>query len=255
MALVAFGSPAHAEFEQQLGPLAGAVRTQLLQGWTAGVEDGWFTLRNKATAGSEQTLYLNVGQPPEGGRITDVNVVLNSKNPKASIGLALTNRSRKGLCLLELTAAKQTLLFCLDGDKRRDIANVPNVAKLDGSDRIKVVEVPGAARFIVNGQKIGDIENEPALGSELGIMAYEVGTFGIADFAINTNVNANTGQGGGGQPQQQPTRAPQACRIPAPAAACRVPARIRALAATRCASWRCTSASCAAFSCMSSATR
>ncbi len=210
VALVAFGSPAHAEFEQQLGPLAGAVRTQLLQGWTAGVEDGWFTLRNKATAGSEQTLYLNVGQPPEGGRITDVNVVLNSKNPKASIGLALTNRARKGLCLLELTAAKQTLLFCLDGDKRRDIANVPNVAKLDGSDRIKVVEVPGAARFIVNGQKIGDIENEPALGSELGIMAYEVGTFGIADFTINTNVNANTGQGGGGQPQQQPTRAPQA---------------------------------------------
>lgn len=213
LALVAFGSPAHAEFEQQLGPLSGAVRSQMLQGWTAGVEDGWFTLRNRATSGSEQTLYLNVGQAPENGRITDVNVVLNSTNPKASIGLVLNNRARKALCLLELTAAKQTILFCLNGDKRRDIASVPNVAKLDGSDRIKVVEVPGAARFIVNGQKIGDIEDEPALGSELGIMAYDVGTFGIADFTINSNLNSNKPAGGaapqqGGAPQQPP-RAPQ----------------------------------------------
>ncbi|WP_268612621.1 hypothetical protein, partial [Escherichia coli] len=107
--------------EQQLGPLSGAVRSQMLQGWTAGVEDGWFTLRNRAAAGSEQTLYLNVGEAPENGRITDVNVVLNSTNPKASIGLVLNNRARKALCLLELTAAKQTILFCLNGDKRRDI--------------------------------------------------------------------------------------------------------------------------------------
>lgn len=73
-----------------------------------------------------------MGEAPENGRITDVNVVLNSTNPKASIGLLLNNRARKALCLLELTAAKQTILFCLNGDKRRDIANVPNVASVAG---------------------------------------------------------------------------------------------------------------------------
>lgn len=223
LALVAFGSPAHAEFEQQLGPLAGAVRQQMLQGWTAGVQDGWFTLRNKESSGSEQTLYLNLGPAPETGRIIDVNVVLNSQKPKASIGVALTNRARKGLCLIEITADKNTQLFCLDGQNRRDIASVPNLAKLDGSDRIKVVEVPGAARFIVNGQKIGDVEDAAALGSEVGIMAYDVGTFGIADFTVNSNLApaqsgggngqsgglpARSGGGGGGGQQTAPARTP-----------------------------------------------
>ena len=44
-ALVALSAPAHAEFEQQLGPLANVVRQQMLQGWTGEVQDGWFTLR------------------------------------------------------------------------------------------------------------------------------------------------------------------------------------------------------------------
>jgi rhodanese-related sulfurtransferase len=180
-------APAHAEFEQQLGPLAGTVRQQLLQGWTAGVQDGWFSLQNKGTPGSEQTLYVNVGPAPDAGRITDVNVVVSSQNPKASIGVVLNNRPRKSLCLLEISADKNTQLFCLEGQNRRDFGSMPNVAKLDGSDRIKVVEVPGAARFIVNGQKIGDVADVPALGGDIGIMAYDVGTFGVADFAITTN--------------------------------------------------------------------
>ena len=72
----------------------------MLQGWTAGVEDGWFTLRNTSTPGSEQTLYMNVGPAPESGRVTDVNVVVKSPNPKASIGVVLNNRANKSLCLL-----------------------------------------------------------------------------------------------------------------------------------------------------------
>ena len=64
----AFSTPALAQYQQQLGPLAGAVQQQMLQGWTAGVEDGWFTLRNTSTPGSEQTLYMNVGPAPESGQ-------------------------------------------------------------------------------------------------------------------------------------------------------------------------------------------
>lgn len=227
--LGAFGSSAQAQYEPQLGPLAGVVKQQLLQGWSAGVQDGWFTLRNTATPGSEQTLYVNVGPAPDTGRVTEVNVVVNSQNPKASIGVALNNRATKGLCLLEIMADKNTLLFCLQGQKRRDIASVPNVAKLDGSDRIKVVELPGAARFIVNGQIIGDITDEPAVGSEIGIMAYDVGTFGIADFAINSNVGATPSGGNpsssglparggaaGGTQQKTQTPAPAPSAAPAP---------------------------------------
>ena len=181
--------------------------------------------------------------------------------------MVLNNRANKSLCLLELTADKNTLLFCLQGDKRRDIASVPNVAKLDGSDRIRVVELPGAARFIVNGQKIGDVRDEPATGSQIGIMAYDVGTFGIADFAVTAGeADAKPAPaagglpargGGGGERRQrrwrrggQPAQAAGGADSPL-----RGGARIRASAATTCASCRCTSASCAASSCTSSATR
>ncbi|QYJ22830.1 hypothetical protein KYT87_06230 [Achromobacter sp. ES-001] len=203
LALAAVCAPAHAEFEQQLGPLAGGVRQQLLQGWTAGLQDGWFTLQNKGTPGSEQTLYVTAGPAPDAGRITDVNVVVNSQNPKASIGVVMNNRATKSLCLLEIMADKNTKLFCLEGQNRRDFGSVPNVAKLDGSDRIKVVEVPGAARFIVNGQKIGDVADVSALGADIGIMAYDVGTFGIADFSITTN-----------QGSKQPPAAPPSTGLP-----------------------------------------
>jgi rhodanese-related sulfurtransferase len=215
--LVAAASPAHAEFEQQLGPLAGAVRQQMLQGWTAAVQDGWFTLRNPATAGSEQTLYLSVGPAPEQGRVTDVNVVVNSQNPKASIGVALNNRAKKSLCLIEITADKSTILFCLEGQNRRDIATVPNLAKLDGSDRIKVVELPGAARFIVNGKIIGDVTDSSAVGGDIGIMAYDVGTFGIADFSINTDLAPRQGapaQQGSGLPPRSGATAPAPAGLP-----------------------------------------
>ncbi|WZB61655.1 hypothetical protein WJ970_32370 [Achromobacter xylosoxidans] len=266
----AFSTPALAQYQQQLGPLAGAVQQQMLQGWTAGVEDGWFTLRNTSTPGSEQTLYMNVGPAPESGRVTDVNVVVKSPNPKASIGVVLNNRANKSLCLLELTVDKNTLLFCLQGDKRRDIASVPNVAKLDGSDRIRVVELPGAARFIVNGQKIGDVRDEPATGSQIGIMAYDVGTFGIADFAV-TEGQADAkpappraacpravvavGAAAAAAAAVAARRATRPGSKAAPIRPCGARARIRASAATTCASCRCTSASCAASSCTSSVTR
>lgn len=217
LALAVFATSAQAEYEKQLGPLAGTFRQQLLQGWHVGEQDGWFTLRNSDVPGGEQTFYVNPGPAPETGRITDVNVVVNSKSPKASIGIALNNTARKGLCLLEIRADSNILLFCLEGQKRRDIASVPNVAKLDGTDRIRVVEVPGAARFLVNGQKIGDIEDEAALGSEIGVMAYDEGTFGIADFIIYSDVAAKpAGSGAQGAAGAGAPRVPSAASAPAP---------------------------------------
>lgn len=185
-----------------LGPLADAARSQMLQGWESGVDGTWFMLRNTAQDEAEQTLTVPAGPPPEGGRRTLVQVSVASKEASASVGLMVRSGQAGALCLLEITAQAAANLFCVEGGKSRTIANQPNAARMDGTDTIEMVDVPGAARFYLNGQQIGDVEGSPALGDEIGIMAYDRGTFGISGFSI-TDVSAapapqpEAGQGGG----------------------------------------------------------
>lgn len=189
VSLVLLGSSAHAEFEKQLGPLADTVKSQLLKGWNAKQQDGWFMLQNFTVSQSEQSLSVHAGVPPESGRITSAALGVYSDKPNASVGITLSNRAQKSICLLEISANKTVNLFCTEGEKRHNIASVPNLAKLDGSDIVKIIEVPGAARFLLNDQKVGEISDIPALGSEIGIMAYDIGTFAITGFNIDSNLN------------------------------------------------------------------
>jgi len=189
-------APVHAFGQQEIGPLADVLEQQLLQGWQAGVQDGWFVLRNDAQENSEQTLVVNAGPPPAAGRQTIVNVSLSSSEPKAAIGLVARSVTTNDVCVMEITAGATANLFCVIGDEHKAIASVPNAAKMDGSDTIEMLELPGSARFYINDTVIGDVTFASALGGEVGIMAYERGTFGLADFAItNGTETAATGTG------------------------------------------------------------
>ncbi len=190
-----------------LGPLESAARSQILPGWESGVDGAWFMLRNTNQDEAEQTLTVPAGPAPETGRRTIVQVSVNAREASASVGLMVRNSQAGALCLMEITAQAAANLFCVEGGKTRSIANLANAARMDGSDMIEMVDVPGAARFYLNGQQVGDVEGSPALGDEIGIMAYDRGTFGISGFSI-ANVAAapaqqpEAGQGGsqgGGQ--------------------------------------------------------
>lgn len=181
--------------QDELGPLAGVVDQQLLQGWQGGVQDGWYVLRNDSLEGSEQTLMLNAGPAPADGRHVMVNVSLNSRVPQAAIGILTRNKS--DLCLMEITADASANLFCIVGGQQQQVAKVAGAAKMDGSDIIEMIELPGVARFILNGQTVGDVEYASALGGEIGIMAYERGTFGLADFLIYDLPPSEASAGGG----------------------------------------------------------
>ena len=178
-----------------LGPLADAARSQVLQRWEAGTDGDWFLLRNTAQDEAEQTLALPFGPAPEGGRRTTVQVSVSAQEATASVGLMVRNAQAGALCLMEVTAAATANLFCIEGGKTRSIATVEKAARLDGSDVIEMVDVPGAARFYLNGQQVGDVEGSPALGDEIGVMAYDRGTFGLTGFAI-ADVAAAPAQGG-----------------------------------------------------------
>lgn len=184
-----------------LGPLADAARSQMLQGWQAGTDGDWFVLRNTAQDEAEQTLALPFGPAPEAGRHTTVHVSVSAQETTASVGLIVRNSQAGALCLMEVTAAGAANLFCIEGGKTRSIATVEKAARLDGSDVIEMVDVPGAARFYLNGQEVGDVEGSPALGDEIGVMAYDRGTFGVAGFTI-TDVAPAAGAppAQGGQP-------------------------------------------------------
>ncbi|HQY43973.1 MAG TPA: DUF4344 domain-containing metallopeptidase [Paracoccaceae bacterium] len=167
-----------------LGPLADVVDTQLRQNWQASSEDGWFVLRNSRGDNEEQALVVPAGPAPGNGRQVSVNVSLNAQDDTASVGVFLQNRQANASCLMEITATAAANLFCYTNDKYEPIATVEGAAKLDGSDLIEFVEFPHAARFFLNGQVIGDLDGKAALGADIGVMAYDRGTFGIAAFQI-----------------------------------------------------------------------
>ncbi|UXN71865.1 DUF4344 domain-containing metallopeptidase [Devosia neptuniae] len=194
LGLVALGSATQVWAQDVLGPLAGAVDQQLVKGWQAGEEGGWFVLRNDTLEGSEQTLAINAGPPPTDGREITVNVTLKSQIPEAAIGLLARSATNNDVCLMEITAEAKGNLFCVIEGDFKSIASVPNAARMDGSDIITMVEVPGAARFFINDTQIGDVTYATALGAEIGIMAYERGTFGLADFQIS-GPEASSGAG------------------------------------------------------------
>ncbi|RYG99584.1 MAG: hypothetical protein EON57_11610, partial [Alphaproteobacteria bacterium] len=175
-----------------LGALDGVVDSQLLRGWFGGEQDGWFVLRNDAQEDSEQTLTIKAGPPGANGRHTSVNVTMNSSQPKAAIGIVVRNSAHKGTCVAELTAEADANLFCVIDGEFESIGSLANAAKLDGTDIIEMVETPGTARFIVNGKPLGDVTNGAALSDEIGIMAYERGTFGVADFIVTDVPGSDT---------------------------------------------------------------
>ncbi|MET3927922.1 DUF4344 domain-containing metallopeptidase [Devosia sp. 2618] len=207
LALVALAPVSQAFAQEELGPLAGAPDQQLLKGWFGGAQDGWYVLRNDTLEGSEQTLMLDAGAAPPAGRAVSVNVSLKSSVSEAAIGILARSASNDDLCLMEITADAAANLFCIIGGEHKAIAKVAKAARMDGSDVIEMIEVPGSARFLLNGATIGDVTYASALGGELGIMAYERGTFGLADFEI---VDLGPAAGGSGLPPKGGAGLPQA---------------------------------------------
>lgn len=184
LALAALAPVSQVLGQEELGPLAGIVDQQLVDGWQAGPQDGWFVLRNDAIEGSEQTLVINAGAPSAAGRHVSVNVSLNSVIPEAAIGIVARSATSSDVCLMEIMANATAHLFCVIGGQSQSIAKVDNAARMDGTDVIEMLEMPGSAEFLLNGTAIGEVTYASALGSELGIMAYERGVFGLADFTI-----------------------------------------------------------------------
>ncbi|GHC46423.1 DUF4344 domain-containing metallopeptidase [Neogemmobacter tilapiae] len=198
VSLLALGGPALADHETMLGPLAGVAETGITGSWSGSVEGEWFILRNDQD-GAELVLSVNAGQAPDSGRVTQVNVAMQADEGTAATGIVFENPQAGAICVAEVTVGGSAVLFCNENGQSNTIANVTGVARMDGSDVLEVLEIPGAAQFSVNGQVIGEIAGSAALGADIGLMTYDRGQFAVADFAIFDVPAEGGGLGTGGQ--------------------------------------------------------
>lgn len=202
--------------QEVLGALNGVVDSQLREDWKAFEENGWFVLRNDTNSDGEQNFLVLAGPLRAEGRHVEVNVSINSPQEDAAIGIFARNEAEKRSCVGELNAKGGAQAFCVVDGEFQSIGTLTGAGKMDGSDILEMVEISGAARFLLNGQIIGDVETKSLVGDQLGVLAYGKGTFGIADFAI-ADVGEDTAapsggsglppRGGGGTPAPAETQA------------------------------------------------
>lgn len=131
--------------------------------------------------------------PPQGKELRDI--------PNSSVGIIMQNRDAGASCVGEIAGSGDGVLTCFNGDDVKEIARLNGVAKLDGSDVVQLLEIPGQAQFVINGQVLGDLSGSPAQGGQVGVAAYERGRFYVSGFVIRDGAaqgQTPPAQGGGG---------------------------------------------------------
>lgn len=177
-----------------MGPLAAAIDSRSAKvGWDLFFEDNWLVLVNAAEASSElyftvpvgpvasgqRTTSLNVGiRPPQAGGITDIAL--------SAVGILIESGDHSTSCVGEITGSGDGLVLCFDKDgKSQEMGRLAGAAKGGGQDLLQFVESPAHGDFLLNGQVIAHLDNHPALGGEVGVLAYERGEFYVGGFSVS----------------------------------------------------------------------
>lgn len=177
-----------------MGPLAAAIDSRSAKvGWDLFFEDNWLVLVNAAEASSElyftvpvgpvasgqRTTSLNVGiRPPQAGGITDIAL--------SAVGILIESGDHSTSCVGEITGSGDGLVLCFDKDgKSQEMGRLAGAAKGGGQDLLQFVESPAHGDFLLNGQVIAHLDSHPALGGEVGVLAYERGEFYVGGFSVS----------------------------------------------------------------------
>lgn len=196
-----------AQQDPYLGPLARVAASQIAPPWTGAAEQDWYVLRNDTGDDAEVIVSTRAGHPPPSGRTVFATVSVAAEQPTASVGVILVNFDQNASCVAEINAAGQANLFCAANGTSETIATYDGAARMDGTDTLAVEETAGVARFYLNGELLGEVNDKPAFGGEVGIVAYDIGAFGVTGFAIRRGTGLVTvpppSNQTAGEPQQQ----------------------------------------------------
>lgn len=151
----------------------------LPEGWTLQMQGEANVLRNASGVQPSHMVFYRPAPSGDLVRSTLLVTDLISDDPQAHIGVMLVDGD--GLCMLMLYNSRDAELSCAAGEQFTPLGSLQGILKLDGSDRIQILEFGEEAIFHVNRQEIGRIADHPALGGDFGL-AFS----GRGDFAINT---------------------------------------------------------------------
>ncbi|AGT08572.1 DUF4344 domain-containing metallopeptidase [Paracoccus aminophilus] len=166
-----------------LGELGPALSKPPAEGWKITDEKDLVILDNLDGAKTAQTLSYQAGPPPKPLRSSLLIFTIRSDDPNASVAMTMGGADQGETCILEARASKEAELNCISGLSVDQLGWTADAVKLDGKDRLQIVERDGQAVFLVNDLEMGTIKNRPAMNGEMGVLASGRGLFGLSHFS------------------------------------------------------------------------
>lgn len=180
---LALALPAGVAGAADLGPLNAALDHQV-SGWQQSEEQGVVILSNDGSSDRGRFLLWNAGPAPAPMRSSLLTFTFGSQDPKSSLNFMIGNQQSGESCFLAIFANRDVALDCLSDSGATNIAGRQGLAKLDGSDRLQVIEEGGATTFYLNDESIGRVEDHPAQGGDMGVALFGRGDFLLGHFSV-----------------------------------------------------------------------
>jgi|GEM_PF-364778 len=175
--------PAGLAAAADLGPLNAALE-QRAEGWQQFEQQGVVILSNDGSSSMGHFLLWDAGPAPEPLRSSLLTFTYDSRDPKASLNFMIGNQKSGDSCFLAIYPNRDVALDCLSKNGATNIAGFQGLAKLDGSDRLQVIEEAGATTFYLNDKRVGRVEGHPAQGGDMGVALFGSGDFLLGHFSV-----------------------------------------------------------------------
>ncbi|GAA6206880.1 hypothetical protein NBRC116601_01730 [Cognatishimia sp. WU-CL00825] len=183
-------SPAAAQLDRHLGPLADTVPLGVNGPWEAKLQDGWFNFFNQTEAGA--VLYYHVTQIPveQGERVLNANVMLLSESD-AYVGLIVNKQADDQYIAFTIKEDGTAVKFTRTPSGFQQEASTVARARLDGSDILTMRQSPTSIDLLLNDVSVFQLTNQAGFEPTFGIIAIGTGRFAYNGLTIEQIAAAN----------------------------------------------------------------
>ena len=171
------------DLRDNLGPLADVAELGADGAWRAEQQNGWFVLENRDDPSDILYYYLDRSPLRSGERRISLNTILRG-DKSAAAGLMLDRRGPDNYAAFVVGGDGTVTVMMRTPEGMTPFDPAESHARLDGSDLLEVIETPGEARLILNGEELFTLSNEDGLAPSYGIIAIGSGRFGFDGFEI-----------------------------------------------------------------------